>query len=71
MAWEAKVEGQFSHRNSEAVVDDPDQASAAVFDLDRDVGRAGIDGVFDQFLDDGSGPFDDFAGGDAIDQRGR
>ena len=58
------------HRNSEAIVDNPDQASAAVFDLDRDIGCAGVDGVFDEFLDDGCGAFDDFAGGDAVDQSG-
>ena len=38
--------------------------------LERDVNarRAGVNGVFDQFFDYGSGPFDDFTGGDAVDQ---
>ena len=33
--------------------------------MDTEICRGtGVDGVFDQFLDDGSGAFDDFAGGD-------
>ena len=47
-----------------AVVDDADQLDAALLDVDVDARAAGIDGVFEQFLDDAGRPFDDLAGGD-------
>src|SRR6185312_11442746 len=34
---------------------------------DVDAARAGVDGVFDQFLDHARGTFDHLAGGDAVD----
>ena len=37
--------------------------------LDRDVARAGVEAVFEQFLERRGGPFDDFAGGDLVDQQ--
>src|SRR5205085_7669768 len=47
-----------------AVVDDADQLGAALVQVDVNALRAGVDGVFEQFLDDAGGPFDDLAGGD-------
>ena len=38
-----------------AVIDDADQLDAALLDLDIDATGAGIDGVFEQFLDDAGG----------------
>ena len=54
-----------------AVIDDADQLGAALLDLDVDAAAAGIDGVFEQFLDDAGRPFDDFAGGDLVDDERR
>ena len=44
---------------------------AALFDGDRDLGGAGVDGVFDEFLDDVGGTFEDLAGGDLSGDVGR
>ena len=49
-----------------AVVGDADELAAAAFDLDADARGAGVEGVFEEFLDDGGGAFDDFAGGDLV-----
>jgi hypothetical protein len=54
-----------------AVVTHGDQADAGVFQLDADVPGAGVDGVFNQFLDDGSRPLHHFAGGDLVRHFGR
>ena len=47
-----------------AIVNDADQLGAALFEVDVDPRRPGIDGVFQQLLDDASGPLDHLAGGD-------
>jgi len=44
------------------VVGDGDEAAAAGGDLDVDLGGAGVEGVFEEFLEDGGGALDDFAG---------
>ena len=54
-----------------AVIDDANQFGAALLDLDIDAPAAGIDGVFEQFLDDAGGSFDDLAGGDLADDERR
>ena len=64
-------EGQFACRDAAAVIADPDQADAAFLEVDLDAACAGVECVLDQFLDDGRGPFDDFAGGDLVDERVR
>ena len=51
-----------------AVVAHADEFAAAVFDVDVDVGRSGVDGVFDDFFDHGSRAFDNFTGGDLVDE---
>ena len=51
-----------------AVIADADEFAAAVFDVDVNVGRAGVNGVFDDFFNHGSRAFDDFAGGDLVDE---
>lgn len=50
-----------------AVVNDAYQVHAAVDDFEIDASGECIDAVFQQFLDDAGGSFDDFAGGNAID----
>ena len=54
-----------------AVVLDSDGSRAALFDGHRDLRGAHVDGVFDQFLDDGGGSFDDLTGGDLRGDGGR
>ena len=51
------------------VVADPDEAAAAVLQIDLDAFRAGVQRVLDQLLDHGSGALDDLAGGDLIGER--
>src|SRR3954470_15898012 len=50
-----------------AVVGDADPPPAAAIGENVDAAGAGIDGVFDQFLDHARGAFDHLAGGDAVD----
>ena len=59
---------QLGGGNSAAIVAHAREPHAARLDLDFDAVRAGIETVFDQLLDDGSRPLDDFAGGDLIDE---
>ncbi len=54
-----------------AVVDDLDEAAAALPDLHVDTCAAGIDGVLQEFLDDAGGPLDHLPGGDLVDEHGR
>ena len=49
-----------------AVVGDADELAAAGFDLDADAGRAGVERVLQQLLDDRGRPVDDLAGGDLV-----
>jgi hypothetical protein len=50
--------------NASAVVGDLDSLAAAVLDVYVDGGGPGINGVFDEFFDDGGGPFHDLTGRD-------
>ena len=50
-----------------SVVDEGDGAGAAAFDLYFDEGAAGIDGIFEALFYDGGGTFDDFTGGNLVD----
>src|SRR5258708_23534435 len=50
-----------------AVIGHADAAAARPPDIDRDLRRSGIETVFDEFLEDAGGPFDDFAGRDQAD----
>ncbi len=43
------------------------RCSAAAPRYDLDAGRAGVDGVFDKFLDDAGGALDDFTRRDLVD----
>ena len=69
MALDCEIE--FGGVHAEAVVGDRDQRPAAVAQHDLDVARAGVDRVFDQFLDGGGRALDDLAGGDAVDHDRR
>jgi hypothetical protein len=65
MALDAEREFLSGHANP--VVDDFETVDAAVVEADDDSGCAGVEGVFNQFLDGCGGPLDDLAGGDSID----
>ena len=54
-------------RHADAVVADADQPAAAAVGQNLDAGRAGIEGVLHQFLDDARRPLDHLARGDAVD----
>ena len=54
-------------RHAAAVVGDADAPPPAAIGEDIDAARAGIDGIFHEFLDGARGPLDHFAGGDAVD----
>ena len=64
-------QSQFLGGDAAAIVGDADEVPAAFGDFDGDVGRAGVDGVFDEFFDDRGRALDHLAGGDAINQRRR
>ena len=64
----ADRQGQIRGRDAAAVVDDFDQLDSATADRDADPGRAGIERVFDQLLDDRNRPLDDLSGGDLADR---
>ncbi len=64
-------ERQFVPRHATAIVDHLDERAAAFGNAHLDTPGAGIDGVFDQFLNRRSGAFDDFPGGDAVDHAVR
>ena len=50
-----------------AIIRDADPPPAAAVGENVDAAGAGIDGVFDEFLDHARGTFDHLAGGDAVD----
>ncbi len=68
MALDGKL--QILRRHAAAIVDDADQPPSARFDGNIDAGRARVEGVFDELLDGGGRPLDDFARRDAIDKHG-
>ena len=59
---------QFVGGDAAAVVADADQAHAALFQVDVDAARTGIERVLHQFLDHGRRALDDLAGGDLVDE---
>ena len=61
-------ERQIGMRHAAAVVGDADAATAAAIGENIDPAGAGVDGVFDQFLDHARRPFHHLAGGDAVDE---
>jgi hypothetical protein len=60
---------QVFRQDAAAVVHDPDEVGAALFDLHVDALAPGVHGVFQEFLNDAGGPLDHFAGGDLGDDR--
>jgi hypothetical protein len=54
--------------DSAAIVANPAQPHAALFDLDLDAARAGVDAVLDQLLEHGRRTLDDLAGRDLVDE---
>ncbi len=56
-------------QHAAAVVRDPDQMAAAGFDIDFELGCAGVQRIFDQFFDDGSRTLDHFSGCDLVRDR--
>ncbi len=66
VAWRSKARRASSRDHAVAVVGDADELAAAGFDLDADAGGSGVEGVFEEFFDDGGGALDDLAGGDLV-----
>ena len=68
LAGGVALEGQ--HRvvaqHAAAVVDDADQAAPAGFDFDAQIGSAGVERIFEQFLDHRRRPLHHFAGRDLV-----
>ena len=56
---------------SGAVVCYLDEAFSAVLDSDVDACGVGVDGVFEELLDNRGGPFDNLTGGNLVDQESR
>ena len=67
----AQRQRQLAGRDAAAVVADADQVDAAAFQGHVDVAGAGIEGVFQQLLDDRGRSLDDLAGGDLVGQLRR
>ena len=63
--------GQLLRRDAAAVIGDAKIGEAAVLDLRRHGGRAGINGVFQQLLHHAGGTLHHLAGGDEIRYMGR
>ena len=65
------LQGQqkFIAGNAVAVIANPQQAQTALFGLDLDPRRAGIERILDQFFDNRGRALDDFASFDLVDQR--
>ncbi len=63
-------EFEIGSAHADAVVDDADETATARLNRNVDAGCAGIECVFDKFLNGSRRPFDHFAGGDAIDENG-
>ena len=59
---------QFVPVDTGTIVAHADQLRAACSDVDVDIVGTGVEAVLDEFLDDGRGPLDDFAGSDLVDQ---
>ena len=62
--------GQLVGRDAAAVVCDAQIGQPAVLQLDGDVPRARVDGVFQKLLDNARGTLDDLASGDEIGDMG-
>ena len=63
-----KGQRQFTERDAVAVIVDGQARQSAILHGDRDVAGTSVQGVFDQFLDDGSRSFDDLTSGDTVDR---
>ena len=59
---------QFRGRDAAAVIAHAHQADAATLDVDFDAPGAGVQAVFDDFLDDRRRPLDHFAGSDLVNE---
>ena len=68
MAQEGRL--GFVGGNAAAVVRDAQEGHAAVLQLDGDVPRARVDGVFQKLLHNARGTLDDLAGGNEIGDMG-
>jgi hypothetical protein len=62
---------QFLAADTAAVIAHPDALLAALLDIHLDAAGAGIEAVFQQFLDHRGRPLDDLTGSDLVDQLGR
>ncbi len=64
-----ECERQVAFADAEAIIADFEQPGAAARELHADVQRAGVEAVFEQFLECRRGALDNFAGGDLVDQK--
>ena len=60
---------QLLRRDAAAVIDDPHQRHASLFELDVDPRGAGVERVLEEFLGDARRPLHHLAGGDPVDHR--
>ena len=66
VAWRSRQSRASSRLMPSAVVGHANQAATAGLDFDGHARGPGVEGIFDQFLDDAGGAFDHFAGGDLV-----
>ena len=71
VAWRASASGSCSRRDAAAVVGDRDALDAAFLEPHGDLRGAGVERVFQQFLDHGRRALDHLAGGDLARSAGR
>src|SRR5579885_1194737 len=64
-------ERQIVGDDATAVIYNSDEIDTTLLDLDIDATAAGVNGVFQQLLDDTCGPLDDFSSGDFVDYQRR
>ena len=61
-------EGEFRRGDAGPIVAGADEFLASFLEFEDDACGLGVDGVFEEFLDDAGRPLDDLAGGDLVDQ---
>ena len=62
---------QFIRLDATAVIDNADERDAPLFKVNINPRGSGVEGVFQEFLDDACRPLNDFAGGNSIHHRRR
>ncbi len=60
-----KGDAQLLGRDPDAIINHAQEGDAALPSFNRDLAGLGVERILDELFDDGSGPLDDFARGDA------